>query len=121
MNNQRTNEDRGTGSVGISGAALWASAFVILAMIVVQAGRVSVGPSAAYAGNVSTTGDLTVLTAAGGDNQDVLVVLDRRLERVFLYGIENRSKVQLFESHNLSDMFTSARNVVMGGGAARRP
>lgn len=110
-----------SGSGGISAsAALWASAFVILAMIVVQAGRVSTGPSAAYAGNVSSIGDLTVLTAAGGDNEDVLLVLDRRLERLFIYGVQNRSEVRMYESHELSGLFQSARSSVMGGGQPRR-
>ena len=119
MNELLKNDNRTAESAGFSGAALWASAFVILAMIVVQAGRVSVGPSAAYAGDVATTGDLTVLTAAGGDNQDVLVVLDRRLERIFLYGIENRTSVRLYENHDLAEMFTSARNSVRGGVSSR--
>ncbi len=119
MNESMNKTEQAAVPSGISGAALWASAFVILAMIIVQAGRVSVGPSAAYAGDVATTGDLTVLTAAGGDNQDVLVVLDRRLERVFLYGIENRTSVRLFESHDLAEMFSAARNSVQGGGPSR--
>ena len=108
------------GSGGVSTAALWASAFMILALIVVQAGRISTGPSAAYAGNVSLIGDLTVLTAAGGDNEDVLLVLDRRLERLFIYGIRNRSEVLMYETHELPGLFQSARASVLGGGPARR-
>ena len=122
MSESRANDSASSGASGpggLSTSALWASAFVILAMIVVQAGRIPIGPAAVYAGDVSSTGDLTVLTAAGGDNQDVLVVLDRRMERVFVYGVENRSEIRLYESHDLAQMFQSARGAVMGGRPSR--
>ncbi len=91
--------------------ALWASAFVIFALIIVQAGRLDTG-NAAYAGNVTSIGDLTILTAEGGDNDDVLAILDRRDERLFMYGVRNRNQVELFQIYELGGaqgMFAQAR------------
>lgn len=90
-------------------AALWASAFVIMAMIVVQAGRLPMNGNAARAGNVSEIGDLTVLTAESGDNEDILCILDRRSERLFIYGVQNRQSVELLRTYDLGEAFTSAR------------
>jgi len=120
MNTQQntgTNPETGheRGSVSYPAASLWASAFVILALIIVQAGRMGAVPSSALAGEVSSVGDLTVLTAAGGDNEDVLAVLDRRAERLFVYGIENQSSLQLLESYEVSRIFASARNAATIG------
>lgn len=108
--------DRGSGSAS---PALWASAFVILAMIVTQAGRIGVGSSSALAGNVSTVNDLTVLTAAGGDQQDNLVILDGRAERVYIYGVARQGGVQLFESYDLKQLFRDARSAMGVAGAVR--
>jgi len=101
----------------VAGAALWASAFVLLAMIVTQAGKI--GP-VAMAGNVSTVNDLTVLTASGGDGQDNLIMLDRRSERVFVYGVELQNGVRLLESYDLKEVFQNARNA-SGGAMNTRP
>ena len=88
-------------------AALWASAFVILAMIIVQAGRV--GNEAQAEGMVSSVADLTVLTASAGDTEDILAVLDRRAETMYIYGVDGARSVELYQFENLSDVFTQAR------------
>lgn len=69
-------------------AALWASAFVLLAMILGQASRLS-GPGMAYAGDVSQAGDLIALTADIGNDEDMLFVLNSRMDRLLAYGISN--------------------------------
>jgi hypothetical protein len=114
--NGKATTDRGSAAAP---PALWASAFVILAMIVTQAGRIGAGASSAIAGNVSTVNDLTVLTAAGGDQQDNLVILDRRAERVFIYGVARQGGVQLYESYDLKQLFIDARSAMGAAGAVR--
>ncbi|MCA9305154.1 MAG: hypothetical protein R3B46_08600 [Phycisphaerales bacterium] len=89
-------------------AALWASAFVIAAMIVSQASRLGAG-NPAYAGNVSEVGDLTVMTASAGDNEDVLAVLDRRDEILYIYGVEQGRDLTLFQIHRVDELFQEAK------------
>lgn len=116
MSDQRT-EHAASQGIG-QPASLWASAFVLLALVITQAGRIDGGGARAYAGNVSTSEDLTVLTASGGDRQDNVIVLDRRAERIFVYGVENvrSGGVKLYESYDLKQVFRNAR--VSGGAPA---
>lgn len=95
-------------------AALWASAFVIGAMIISQASRMGVS-NPAYAGNVSEVGDLTVMTASSGDNEDVLAVLDRRDEILYIYGVEQGRDLTLYQIHRVNDLFQEAK-----GGTRRK-
>lgn len=97
---QETRVDQGA-------AALWASAFVIMGLIITQAGKLGLG-SAAYA-DVSEVGDITVLTAAARNDDDVLLVLDRRTESISAFGIVNRSSIRTYASHNLRDLVVRAR------------
>lgn len=103
QNNEKPRLDTGA-------AALWASAFVIGAMIVSQASRLGAG-NPAYAGNVSEVGDLTVLTAAAGDNEDVLAVLDRRDEILYIYGVEQARDLVLYQIHRVDELFQEAKGV----------
>ena len=89
-------------------ALLWTSAFLIMAMILTQAARLGAG-SPALAGNVATSGDLTVLTADAGDAEDILMVLDRRTETLLIYGARDRRSIELHETHDLSRVFSDAR------------
>jgi len=100
-------------------AALWASAFVILALIVTQAGRITGGVSTAQAGLVSTVNDFTVLTVSGGDEQDNLILLDQRAERVLIYEANAREGVRMLESYDLKQMFRGARSAAIGAGTFR--
>lgn len=92
-------------------AALWASAIVVFALILTQAGRL-VG-SAAHAEMVSTAGQYTVLTADGGTD-DVLVLLDQRTEEVFVYRVGGNRRLELAERQNLSQLFADARRAAGG-------
>lgn len=102
----------------ISAAALWASAFVILALVIMQAGRSNSGGAPAYAGNVSLVGDLAILTAEAGDQEDILAILDRRSERMFIYGVNSRREVELFQNYDIGRVFAEAREA---SGQTRRP
>jgi hypothetical protein len=88
-------------------ATLWASAFVVMALIITQASRLGLG-SAAYA-DVSEVGDITVLTAAARNDDDVLLVLDRRTESLSVYGIVNRAAIRTYTTQDLRDLFIRAR------------
>lgn len=98
-------------------AVLWASAFVIFALAIVQAGRL--GPmSAADAGDVALIRDLTILTAASGNDEDILLILDTRAQTLYIYGPKNRNSVELFGTHKVGDLFENAARAYGGG---RRP
>lgn len=107
--NTTTNDTSATRPRFDAGAgALWASAFVIGAMIITQASRLGSGVPA-YAGNVSEVGDLTVLTASAGDNDDVLAVLDRRDEILYIYGVENGRDLNVYQIHRVDQLFQEAK------------
>ncbi|MCC6285420.1 MAG: hypothetical protein IT439_08985 [Phycisphaerales bacterium] len=91
--------------------ALWASAFVIGALVLSQSGRM-VG-STARAEMVSQTGAYTVLTVDGGTN-NVLVILDKRSEELFVYNANSQSTVQLETRLPLPKLFTDARQKAKG-------
>lgn len=91
-----------------SSAALSASALLIAALIVVQAGKLLSGPEA-RADLVAATGNVTVLTVEASNSNDVLLVLDNRSEELLVYRVENQSNVDLYKKYNLPRMFSDAR------------
>jgi hypothetical protein len=93
---------------------LWASAFVLAGLILVQAGRS--GSSEARADLVSSVGGLTALTVAGASSEDLLLVIDGRSEELFVYRVENQQNVELQRRYSLPRMFSDAR----GQGPGRR-
>ena len=93
----------------LSAAGLWASAFVLMGLIVVQAGRVT---SEARADVVATTGPLTALTFTAA-NEDLLAVVDSRAEELYLYRGE-RNSVNLIQIYNLPALFAEARGRATG-------
>jgi uncharacterized membrane protein len=88
-------------------AALWASAAVIAALILVQGSRLT--GETARADVVSTTGSLTVLTFEG-QNEDLIAVLDARSEQIMLYRVVNRNALELQQSYSVARMFSDAAN-----------
>lgn len=102
------------GRIGISAAAaLWASAFVVMALIIVQAGTVS--PASAQADMVSKAGEYTVLSTNAG-SEDIIIVLDNRAEELMAYKIVNQSSIQLLQKTSLPETFIRGR-----AGAQGRP
>lgn len=94
-------------------ATLWASAFVIMALIIVAAGQR--GGNAAYAGNADTRGDysaLTVNAGLGGGEQpyELLYVLDSRDEVLLVYDMDDARKgLVLRTGGSLANVFQAAR------------
>ncbi len=101
--------------VRLPAASLWASAFVIGALVIVQAGRLP-GP-AAWADEMSTTsGDFTLLTADSGRGGEVepyelLFVIDSRAQVLLVYEVENaqQRRMQLRDGGSLDLLFRRAR------------
>lgn len=85
-------------------AALWASAFVIGAMILTQAARLGSG-SAAYAGLNAEVGQLEILTAASGNNEDYIALINATDETISVYGIENGRSLELYQAVPLRELY----------------
>jgi hypothetical protein len=101
-------------TVNLSHAGLWASAFVILALVIVQAGRLP--GNAAYAHMVADRGEYTLMTAdsgKGGDSEpdEILCVIDSREQILLVYEVEDarRGIVTIRDGYPLNDLFTRAR------------
>ncbi|MHC4976489.1 MAG: hypothetical protein ACYTF7_07765 [Planctomycetota bacterium] len=86
---------------------LWASACVILAMIITQAARVS-PESAAHAGLVAQSGDLSVLTAESGAEHEIVLLLDRFEGTLLVYTVEQRDKLELVQNYDIASMLNNA-------------
>ncbi|MEE8154236.1 MAG: hypothetical protein V3T53_04670 [Phycisphaerales bacterium] len=100
--------------INSSAAVLWASAFVIAAMILVQAGRLP--GQAAHAEMTATRADYTVMTTnsgrgGDGDPDELLYVIDNRDQVLLVYEVEDarRGGVILRVGWSLPFQFASAR------------
>lgn len=104
--------------VNPSAAVLWASAFIVAALTITQAGRLA--PNPAYAGDAITTGQgFSLLTASSGIGPkeapyDLLYVIDSNDETLMIYWIENAntqqtSKLTLVNGSYLPTLFDAAR------------
>ena len=91
-------------TLDVGAAALWASAFVIAAMILTQAARLGPG-SAAYAGEVSDVGQLRLLTAQSGNNEEYIALINSTDETLSIYGIENGRSLELYQVQPLRELF----------------
>ena len=96
-----------------SAAVLWASAFVIIAMIILQAGRMS--GNAAYAEMSSTTDVYSLLTTnsgRGGETEpdELLYVINNREGIMMVYEIEDARKRQVLlrDGGRLEALFQAA-------------
>ncbi len=98
--------------------ALLAAAFVLAGMVLVQAGGRGGDPGVdlsvldparhAQAGLVSEVGGFTIMTAAAG-NEEVLVVLDNRREELFVYKSDSTGALELFQREGLARLFNDAK------------
>ena len=86
---------------------MWASAFVLAGFLVVQAGRVET--DAAYAGVVDDIGDMRILTADSGNNEEYIAVLNGTDQTISIYGIENGRTVELYQSASIAELFEQAK------------
>jgi hypothetical protein len=109
MKNAETNVNFNAGA-----AVLWASAFVIIALIIVQAGRLP--GNAAYAEMVADRGSYTLMTADSGrggdeDPNEILYVIDSREQTLLVYEVEDARKRQVTfrEGQPLDQLFQRAR------------
>lgn len=97
--------------------ALWASAFVLAALVVTQAGRLGAGAQASA--DVASVGEVTILTSDTGNREDVVFIMDARSDALLVYGVENRNRVELYQNIRLTEFFTQARNQRAPGGFNR--
>lgn len=105
-----TNHER----INTSSAALWASAFVIMALIIMQAGKLP--GNAAYAEMATGSGSYTLITTNSGrggdaDPDELLYVLDSRDQVLLVYEVEDARNNQIFlrDGGSLINLFNSAR------------
>lgn len=96
-------------------AALWASAFVIGAMLTIQAGRLG-APQSAEAGNLAEVGQVRILTADAGGGEEFLAVLNITDETISIYSIENQRSIELYQVAKLPDLFEQSK----GGTGSKR-
>lgn len=115
----KTREERTTDGEAATGAdsrASWAttapllaSAFVLLGLLLARIPEVRSPEPVAHAGNVSEVADYTVLTTSAGTGSEVLALLDRREEVLYIYGIKNNNEVELHDFQKLPEVYEAAR------------
>jgi len=100
--------------INLSASVLWASVFVIIAMIIVQAGKLP--GNAAYAAMATGAGSYTVLTTNSGkggdaDPNELLYVIDSTAQVLLVYEIEDSRSGNIFlrDGGSLVNLFNSAR------------
>ena len=108
-----THDTKTTYRVNPGVATLWASAFVIAALVLFQAGRTDLA-NQAYA-DVIAVNDLTVLNVQVSDNEEVVAVLDQRSELLSVYAVEGGRNLVRHTTEDLSRVFVQARNAAAGG------
>ncbi|MFN7020473.1 MAG: hypothetical protein ACK4WH_03990 [Phycisphaerales bacterium] len=97
-------------------AALWASAFVLLGLTIVQAGRLSSGWDNTAHADVSRVGDFTALTLSATSSEDLALVLDGRAEKLLVYRIKNRETLEMVRGYELPQLFQTAARIGAGRG-----
>lgn len=105
--------DRETKSLQPARAILWACAFVLAALVILQAGRLPGNP--AYADGVSNGANYTVLTVpsgrGGGDEgpDDIIIVFDNRNGAILAYAPDARNaNLTLLDGQSLDSLFRAA-------------
>jgi hypothetical protein len=96
-----------------SAAVLWASAFIVAALIIVQAGRLP-GRSA-YAETTANANDFSLITSRSGTGPDerpyeMLFVIDSRSEVLLVYDMPNiQQGIFLRDGGSLTNLFRTAQ------------
>ena len=102
-------------------ALLWMSAFVLFGLIVVQASGLGAGTEAHAGESASRVGDLSAVTASDGDQQDILLILDGREEKLFIYTVRGGGQqVQTPTVLDLKAAFNNARGTPSQDGNSRQ-
>ena len=101
-------------TINPASAILWASAFVIGALVIMQAGRLQ--GNIANAEMVADRGSYTLLTASSGrggeaEPDELLFVIDSREQILLVYEVEDARKrqIHLRDPQNLDLLFQRAR------------
>ena len=101
-------------SINTAAAVLWASAFVLTALVITQAGRLPLNP--AYADMAGERGEYTVISTSGGRGDksapnQIIYVLDSRDQVLMVYEVEDiQQRVVSFRyGANLPVWFNNAR------------
>lgn len=104
---------RGVGRINPSAAVLWASAMIIAALVIMQAGRLPINQ--AYASTTMTRGDYTLCTATTGLGNNfapnmVVYVIDNQDQVLMVYDIESpqQNRLILRDGVNLVSLFSDA-------------
>jgi hypothetical protein len=107
-----TQDQRAT--INPAAAVLWASAFVIAAIIIMQAGRLP--GNMAHAEVVADRASYTLMTAdsgRGGDTEpdELLYIIDSREQVMLVYEVEDARKktITFRDGHSLDSLFQRAR------------
>lgn len=87
--------------------ALWASAFVLAALLIVQAGRGADNP--ARAEMTATAGGYTLMTTRT-QSGEILYVIDNLTEQFFIYNVEQQRELVLLHKEDLPAMFSNAKS-----------
>ncbi len=96
-----TRTDR-TSSLAAS-AALWASAFVVAAMILTQAGRLAGNQARA---EMAADGSEYGLVTTKGGNEELLYVLEKRAGRIFVYEARQNDGLVLLDFADVGEVVT---------------
>lgn len=101
-------------TINPAAAVLWASAFVLAALVIMQAGRLP--GNTANAEMAVDRGSYTLMTCdsgKGGDTRpdELLYVIDSREQTLLIYEIEDARKKQILlrDGGSLDNLFTRAR------------
>lgn len=96
---------------------LWCSAFILLGLVIVQAGRLGTSLlGSARADVVSRVGDYSILTTAAQSSEDLAVVLDGRGEQLFVYRIVNQKQLELIRKYEVGSLFSTGQRIGPGRG-----
>ncbi len=87
-------------------AALTASAFVLGAVLIVQAGRNA--DNQAHAEMTSVTGGYVIMTTQG-QNGELLYMIDNVNEKLMVYNVIQQRTLELVRSESLPDVFAAMR------------
>lgn len=100
--------------INAGAAVLWASAFIIAALVIVQAGRSQT--NAAHADMVNNRADYTLMTASSGrggdtDADELLYIIDSRDSVLMVYDFDDirRKEMILRDAYPLDRLFAQAR------------